>query len=227
MIYRTSQIKLSYGEDLKYFHILFEAILKVHKKYVTYEIHAPHEGWEEHLERVFAYELYHQWAKQLEINDAQNLVLNGEVYKHLVWKTICYDCDSKPTIKGVYPDLVLHSSQGNDKNQKMICEIKREVNISSEALFADFLKLSCYLRKKSFQDDFAPFDYGVFILVGDVKWKDITVDENTTVKWKEEYVTLEQYKKQFSETFSHIICIAYNGNGKSLEYDTLKNILKV
>lgn len=211
--------------DLEYFQILFEAVINVNEKYITYDTHALHNGKEEHLERVFAYELYHQWAKQLEIKGVQNLVLNGEVYKHLVWKSISYVCDKKPTTKGVYPDLVLHSSQGDDKNQKMICEIKRQANNNKEAIFADFMKLSCYLNKDSFSNNIAPFDYGVFILVGDVKLEDIIVDENTTIKWKEEGFTLEQYKKQFSETLSRIICIAYDGNGESLEYDTLENIL--
>lgn len=212
--------------DEHLFRYLFEAILNVHRNYITYEIHAPYDGSKEHLERVFAYELYHQWSKQLEANGIQDLVLNGEVYKHLKWETICYNCDNEPVTKGVYPDLVLHSSQGKGDNQKIICEIKRESNISKEALFADFLKLSCYLSADSFPKNIVPFEFGIFILAGEfAELKEIKIGDGTTIKWAEDSFTFGQYKEKFQQTFSRIICIAYDGNGTSLEYDTLDNII--
>lgn len=219
---KNSEFKISSLEvDECYFKYLFDAILNVEEKYITYEDLSGHEGKEEHVERVFAYELYRQWANLLEKND-EELVLNGEVYKRLNWEPISCNTEAQ----GVYPDLVLHSSQGTGDNQKMICEIKRKANEDKNAIFADFLKLSCYLRDGAFVNDYASFDYGVFILAGkDVKLENIKINDMAKAEKGGQQYNLGKYIEEFHDTLKRIVCIIYDGNGESLDYDTLDNIL--
>lgn len=207
------KINLQFDEDLKYFRYLFDAILNVHRSFI-------HEDSKEQLERIFAYELYRQWANLL---DANGLTLNGEPRKEL-WRL-----DSR---EGVSPDLVLHASQSSDANQKMICEIKRKANGDNKAFFEDFEKLCRYLTEGLFpkQDNgeaYKPFDYGVFIFVGGRgKLKPI----KKKLKLKSSLFKDPEKVDKYRETFSRIVCIAYNGEedqegDRHLEYDTLDNIL--
>lgn len=213
--------------DRYYFKSLFDAILNVDKSYITYKDNISNESGEEqeHLERVFAYELYHQWSKILEnkgIKREGNIVLNGELSKRGTIKIP--DNENRNSKKQtVYPDLVLHSSQDNDNNQKMICEIKREKNIQSNAISIDLLKLISYTSDYHL-NGYRPFKYGIFILVGESASLDFIknrINRNVKIIVKEE--------TDIDITFSHenlrqIICIAYNGDNK-LEYDTLENII--
>ena len=51
-----------------------------------------------------------------------------------------------------------------------------ESNITKEALFADFLKLSCYINEDYFFEGIAPFVFGIFILASEsAKLKEIKI----------------------------------------------------
>lgn len=226
-------IKLDYGEDNKWFYLLFEAILRVDISFITYKINV--EYWEDtveykraendannHMERVFAYEQYRQWANLMDQYGIKNLVLNGEIEK--IVRSEIYSKKTKNSSKEVFPDLVLHHSHEDNKKQLMVCEIKRSRNLTGKKIFEDLHKLSCYLCEKIFWKN--SFDYGFFIIVG----KDSSLEKianisgNTKSSFIDEY-TFKKYKenKDFQKKFKNIVCASYNGN--SLEYETLDQLL--
>lgn len=98
---------------------------KERKKYVQF------------IERVFAYELYHQYRIIIDSNPKayKDLVLNGEVRKN-GFK------DSMICKNHIYPDLVLHKNQtDNTKDyQKLFIEIKSN-SFTSKQLENDLNKL--------------------------------------------------------------------------------------
>lgn len=61
-------------------HDLFESILSVEGKYLLYKDKATGKE-QKHLERVFAYELYRQWANRIQIKRKDYLIINGEIGK--------------------------------------------------------------------------------------------------------------------------------------------------
>lgn len=228
---------------------LLSAIEEVKSSYVEYkkhikkldkELRATQGEKEAHLERVFAYELYRQWANRLncklQVNSEAPKAINTRInYKQPKGKR------KKERVKAtVFPDLVLHSSQGNANAQKIVGEIKRSGS-SRQAIFADLLKLSCLLDEHYFR---YPFDYGVFIYVCMHEGiQPINMKENTKIWMAEKPVpskdkgvafsftkeitpiTFGEYinSEKFSPNFHKIICIAYDGT--NLEYCTLAEAL--
>jgi|SRR5690554_571174 len=87
------------------------------------------------VERVFAYELYYQFRKIMEAlpTNYKDLVLNGEISKN-GFKNI-YKSNT------IFPDLVLHKSQGCLINQELFIEIKTSPLINEESLENDIGKL--------------------------------------------------------------------------------------
>ena len=132
--------------------LLIESLQEVSKDYVEYTNHAGIKC--KHLERIFAYELYRQWADKLENKDRNpnNLILHGEIVKGFENHT------------RRYPDFVLHGSQGNTEHQEIVCEIKRKKNFTRKSFFKDLSKIVEFFNsKKTFNH---PFKHGVFILMG-------------------------------------------------------------
>ena len=234
-----SKIHIDNVEIRDHLQLLFQAILNVSDKYIHYSVlpiqfnnNEEQDLREEqdlkekqHLERVFAYELYHQWSNVLSSNHIENVLINGEIYKNLKIKPISTDENGK-IIKEVYPDLVLHASQGNDKKQFIICEIKRAKYLSDKYVFADLLKISCYLSDNRFDQGKRPFELGVFIVVGEHDLKKIfEIKEETTIEWDNKTYDFKQFKEEFKDVFNRIICLKYDGNDKSLEYNSLSNLI--
>ena len=225
-------IKLDFGKDNKWFYYLFEAIIRVDSSFIMYEMADSYnvgadkeETVSDHLERVFAYELYRQWANLLEEHGVKNLVINGEIGKCLKKDYLDDQTVSEIHIKDVFPDLVLHHSQGDDNNQLIICEIKRTKSLGGKDIFDDLLKLSCYMNSVLFWKK--PFEYGVFIIAGkDASLNQIKITEGTTSSFVNYHKTIEEYKsdKEFKKKFNRIVCIAYNGI--TIEYQTLDKLLK-
>lgn len=127
--------------------VFSHAIESVTKNYIR---NCKEEGGDDcfHVERVFAYELYYYWKKQLKDNNSQ-LMLNGEITKH-------YHILEKYG----FPDIVLHGGQNDDKNQFIICEIKSSRNtIKDDGLKKDM---------ESLRDGINILQYkcGVFIYLG-------------------------------------------------------------
>lgn len=172
--------------------LLMQAILHVDKKYLAYaDTNANADdkpGQIIQLERVFAYELYHQWS----LLKDNHLILNGEVdklYNNATW----------------YPDMVLHGGQDDPDNNKIVVEIKREcmVNGKPDAILDDLEKLSKFLEAVDKNDQckkYRNYDIAVFILLkGDLK-----EIENALKKTK----ALEK------ELNGNVICMTYNEKGE-------------
>ena len=231
------QINLPFGEDNKYFLDLFDSIIKVDRKYIEYkvEFNESHDGYEKHLERVFAYELYRHWANRIS-SETPFLILNAEIDKVINVNNIQFDLkDNQETNKNeikkvsVYPDMVLHHSQSNDKAQVLICEIKRDKNLGGSLIFGDLYKISCYMTKEKFHTKKNPFRYGVFIVVGA---KSISayfncLKDTDSIKTHDgnEKVCFGEYvdDNKFQQSFDRIVCVAYDGD--RLEYDRLSELI--
>ena len=231
MIYNPyPQINLPFGNDNKYFKWLFDAICNVKNTYINYKVKyvttTDKESELYHLERVSAYELYRQWANILE-KQTDTLVLNAEVDKSISYsiEAELEDSTNQEYKINVFPDIVLHHSQGDDRNQKMICEIKRNKYLTASLILGDLFKLSCYMDNEHFHSDYLPFEYGVFILIGtNIDTIRNLLVADTNIKKGDARYSVNNYKREFSHTFNHIVCIAYNGT--ILEYETLDKIIK-
>jgi hypothetical protein len=223
-------IELPFGEDNKWFVFLFDSIFRVDQSFIKYDIEDVDKvgasnvvGTKAHLERVFAYELYRQWMNCLEENGIRNLVVNGEIGKCL--KDEFAKDSEQDTQKGRdnFPDLVLHKSQGNDDDQIMVCEIKRE-DVNDGDLLLDLYKLSCYLSEQLFWKE--PFKYGVFVLEGKTaSLSKLKIKPGTTTQFKGRDITIEEFKdkEDFKLKFQNIVCVSYDG--EHLCYETLDNIV--
>ena len=213
-------VVLPFGKDNKYFLDLFDSIVQVDRKYIEYKVAFNDNlyGYEKHLERVFAYELYRHWGNKIYINNS-SLVLNAEIQKVIdVNKIICdiqtNNDEQKTEETTLYPDMVLHHSQGDDK----------------ALIFGDIYKICCYLKKDKFKDEKGPFRYGVFIVIGDMEFSDIygKLKNQTEIKLNDnsESLSFSDFiqDNNMSPTFGRIVCICYNGN--TLEYKKFDDIIK-
>ena len=124
---------------------LFDAILAVPKDYYCSEFALDQEanlpvgfdkqGVMNHVERVFAYELYHRWSCRL-YGNKEGLIVNGEIAKNLKW---FFGNGFDDNGKQKYPDLVLHKGPTRDE-QMIVCEIKRKENLR-QGIVDDLIKL--------------------------------------------------------------------------------------
>lgn len=85
MIYKLNQniyFVKDNDTDTSHFNWLLRAISLVNKKYIDYTVYNGNKEEKQfHKERVFAYELYRQWANILECECNEPLVLNAELDK--------------------------------------------------------------------------------------------------------------------------------------------------
>ena len=138
----------------QYVQMLIQALSKVEECYLGYEDIKLFEDKVEkntiRAERVFAYELYHQF--RLLMKEDCGYYLNGEIRKsNKVFKW--------ENQKDCYPDLVLHGNPTciDKESQYFLCEIKMSTN---QYLLNDLLKLS-----KFFMSDLEFQNY-IFLCVG-------------------------------------------------------------
>ena len=225
-------VQLPFGKDNMYFHQLFYAILQVSEDYIKYEVEfgEGRKGYNRHLERIFAYELYRRWGNIIEA-DKEDLMLNAEIDKVININSILIETEEVQTplkteeIK-LYPDIVLHHSQGDVNKQIIICEIKRNHQLTGSKIFGDMYKTSCYMTKGIFGEGKEPYKYGVFLIVGSglsiirdrVKCNtEININDCRKVEFK------DFIKDQIlSPSFDRIVCVAYDGT--NLEYNTLNKL---
>ena len=223
-------INLPFGKANKHFFQLFKSILEVSDRFIRYKVQCgdKHSNYIDHIERVFAYELYRHWANNIE-SGKEDIMLNAEINKVININSIASIIDDeKSCFKEItlYPDMVLHHSHSDDKNQIMICEIKRNHKLSGSKIFGDLYKISCYMTKGIFGEDKKQYKYGVFVIVGSklsvIKNR---VTSKTEIKKNEEKFIFSDFikDKSLSPSFKRIVCIAYDG--KTLEYDTLNKII--
>ena len=231
MLYKLNQIIYfvkDNDKDTSHFNWLFRAISLVKKKYIDYNVqNGNKEEKQFHKERVFAYELYRQWANILESECNEPLVLNAELDK-IIDERIGTESDIEDVYNIVeerkYPDIVLHNGQGSDKIQKIICEIKRntKTKISGSAIFADLYKLACYMDENKFPSGKKPFEYGVFVFVNG-SLDEIKAIKKAKIKVSSNDYSFSQFKQEMSKHFENIICVTYDG--ATIEYKTLKGLL--
>lgn len=214
--------------DALHFNWLFRAISLVEKKYLNYTVHNGDEKAKRyHKERVFAYELYRQWANILVSECKESLVLNAELDKIIDDRISSEDSPGNEIVLEEfrkYPDIVLHTDQSSDDNQIIICEIKRntESAVSNSAILADLYKISCYMDENKFHKGRKPFEYGVFILLNG-NLEQIKGIKKAKIKVSGNEYSYRQFKEDMNSHFDSIICITYDG--AILEYKTLKGLL--
>lgn len=183
--------------------LLINAIINVKKDYLWYNDYLPKKCTEvnsskryEHLERVFAYELYHQWSILL-AKDRCGLTLNAEITKEI------FDNEKNTH---VFPDFVLHNGQGNDSEQILVCEVKRRQGLNSNGIKNDIDVLIDYLDNKKFSHE--PFKLGIFILIGE-----------EFEYLKEEIMKIHNIGDERWISFAErILCITYNYNSSLCKY---------
>lgn len=165
-----------------------DAVVSVPRDYYIYEIKensieptpntpttVDKHGLFSHVERVFAYELYHRWSCRL-FGNKEGWVINGEVGKYLKW---FYNNGYNDNGKQKYPDLVLHKGQSMRNPSKIldhmfVCEIKRKDKVSS-GIIEDIIKLCRFtcqsLESKSGKDGrfFEPYNCGIYLIINDDK----------------------------------------------------------
>ena len=136
---------------------LFKAILNVDCNYVDSGTQ-----FSKRLERVFAYELYHQWSMIIEKQNKKNYndkyLINGETSKNMSH----FSLDGKED--NLIPDMILHKSIDEPRGQAIVCEIKRKGNFENNGFKKDIQKLIRFVGEK--QNEYT-FGFGVFVLVGD------------------------------------------------------------
>lgn len=193
-------------ELCKYLYSLFISIINVDASYIHYNGENRDDDYE-HVERVFAYELYHQWCDCPLIYNNKRLVVNAEIPKYLIHDVRVEDTSL------TYPDLVLHEGQNDYKGNLIICEIKRAsyARQHPDKLLEDFNKLSKYLSKdfkaKVDTKNWEPFQIGVFIMTDDSKDVSLSVKNIITLLGNNVKV-VAKFKAQIKK---RIFCIAYNG----------------
>ncbi len=198
--------ELNYQDDnIGSLKSLVESIWEVDSKYLIY---TNNEGdIIEGLERVFAYELYRQWAKNIAgKTDLSGFTINGESFKS---KKKFYN----KLTDGAFPDMIMHSGDGETNMQEIVCEIKRAKGFKKVPFLNDIEKLWTFT---SFE---IPFKYGVFILVGeDLEW---LVKEYCTNIIDGCY-SLDEFDIKKA---NKIICISYiNDENKNTEEKRIKQL---
>lgn len=117
------------NQRMRYLNDLYKAFIKVDISYYSSNYlrmgNNVTKSAKQYAERVFAYELYHQFRCIIEAKHAMysNLVLNGEIPKTGFEETQLQQ-------SRIDPDLVLHKGQNDcsPENQKLFIEIKTSVN---------------------------------------------------------------------------------------------------
>lgn len=217
--------KVSWHLDL-----LKQAIKKVDERYIRsadLEYHPENEAYISLAERVFAYELYRQWANILEPYKT-GLVLNGETRKDFVGHFIEKFNETKGKNNDsafFYPDIVLHDENVVESRCNMIvCEIKRYENI--DGTIDDLNKLDLFLseelKPKMVGKEWNSYHYAVFLLIGPQMDKDnhpINLLRDLEKKIRRSQLNIEPSKQ------NRIICITYNGNESDLNSTTLAELL--
>lgn len=210
------------GSKSKYLYSLFRSICQVDKEYIQWTYYASTQKdertltEENHVEHVFAYELYHQWSNDEIIRRNPELMINSELPKQLV------DYDKGDVL--YYPDMVLHMGQGNPDGNIIVCEIKRKIYIDNNPteMINDFKKIRLFLdinSKAKLYKGWKPFKFGVFIAV--VKEENMTNDLSIEIISKHINKEIKNIPEDIKK---RIFCVVYNGN--KLLYDSLFNMTK-
>jgi hypothetical protein len=140
--------------NIDYFNDFLHALLNVKEAFLVWQYGISQQT----SERVFAYELYHQWRLYTHnFPSYRDLLINGEVRKN-------GSILRNPDFAVSFPDLVLHGNQNDTASQIAICEIKttraliHDSGLSS--MKKDLFKLASYQH-------YLHFEYPIFIQILD------------------------------------------------------------
>lgn len=160
-------------------------------------------------ERVFAYELYHQF-KTLTRNNPEyiDIRFDGEIGKQIYLQPDNCGTLINTNQLDYTPDFVLHKSQtdSTEWNQKLIVEIKAR-NVTDNDLSKDIIKLNHYISALNFQ-------YSVFISVN---------TSEQIIQEKLKRIFSAQTVNRLEENFKRIIIVNYRN--RILAIDRLFNLL--
>lgn len=135
--FKYDDVKTTYLEDV------YNALNKVGEKYYSWpNPHASNDNIVQTIERVFAYEFYHQLRLISEKNTNSNygnIDINGEMQKTSKLSNL------------TYPDIIIHGGQSNRSRQKVVIEIKVKNHGTDDI---DKLLKYCHELK---------YEFGVFI----------------------------------------------------------------
>lgn len=221
---------------IKHLKVFFKSLKKVDKDYYVYDLdvnkvkkHDPNAEVTalKHTERVFAYELYHQWSCLLK-GTVWNV--NAELRKNVEWfytkdeEKLLFEETSTFTNESSYdfPDMVLHKSQKDDA-QLIVCEIKRENRITCD-IKKDLNRLYQFAIKrdkkdKDEKDYFQAFKCGIFLAFNTEFNKIINAIESRT----QDYVFDDDEKNLY-----HILCVSslYKDKEPLICYQSLGEIIR-
>ncbi len=203
---------------IKHLKVFFKSLNKVDKDYYVYDlnenkvkVHGSNAQTEalKHTERVFAYELYHQWSYLLKPKKS-GWRINAELRKNIEWfyskddETLLFGNASTSTNESSneFPDMVLHKSQIDDA-QLIVCEIKRDDRIMSD-IKKDLIRIYLFTIKKDVKnitadDKYLAFKCGIFLAFNTDFRKIISAIETRM----QDYIYKGDEKK-----LNHIICIS-------------------
>ena len=225
---------------IKHLKVFFNSLKEVSKDNYVYDLdkekvkrHDTNAQTEalRHTERVFAYELYHQWSYLLKPKKS-GWRINAELRKNIEWfyskddETLLFENASTFTNESSneFPDMVLHKSQKDDA-QLIVCEIKRDDRIMSD-IKKDLNRLYLFTIKKdeknkTADDYYQAFKCGIFLAFNTEFNKIISAIETRM----QDYVFKGDEKK-----LNHIICVSslYKGNDKKplICYQSLGEIIR-
>lgn len=189
-----------------------EAIIRVEEKYCEWAYNNLY--YNQKTERVFAYELYHQFKTLTVIDDKyRNLRLDAEIDKSVNEPIENCVLEIENIIQTRFsPDLVIHLEQRNNQveNQKLIIELKTKRlygNRGNLEIKKTVLKLNHYLRVLNFQ-------YAIFLSVN--------TDFNQLIGKLKELIG-NPTNQVWQERFNRIILINYKD--RILTTRTLNDIL--
>jgi len=198
-----------------------------------------------HVERAFAYELYHRWSCLLCGNN-DGLMLNGEIGKYLNW---FYGNGYDDNGKQKYPDIVLHKGQ-TENGQMIVCEIKKMDHVN-DGIVDDLYKLfrfTCMPDKNDKPRYFNPYHWGIYLIINvEITKNNVEKPDNKKnckINWEDKIANmiinnkkymndfLTSQMKSLDKTAKKILCVYSNwinkGNHNSehqLYYQSLFNIL--
>ena len=221
-----------------------DAVVSVPRDYYIYEINestiksnpntpttVDKYGLFSHVERVFAYELYHRWSCRL-FGNKEGWVINGEVGKYLKW---FYNNKYDDNGKQKYPDLVLHKGQDNNDGHMIVCEIKRKDKVG-QGIAEDLNKLCRFTCEQDNKHgwSFTPYYCGIYLII----YADNDTTQNMEDKDSVSDIIIKNliFKKKYlkyhfvsiSDEAKKILCIYshWDSDGNySLSYQSLYNIL--
>lgn len=206
-------------EHLKGF---FKSLEEVDDDYYVFDLDeeklkelAPHARTKalKHTERVFAYELYHQWS----IYKTDGWVLNAELFKHLDW-FYTKKTNGKDDLNSYksYPDMVLHRGQQAD-DQMIVCEIKRNYRVEKD-IVDDLIRLYKFTRGNEQQNLFKAYHCGVFLVIN----AEMDVIVNNILRHSLKLAELID-----SNSVDNIICVASSvSGGKKIVFQSFGEIVR-